>query len=240
VSLPSPTVVAAQIGHPQSESSKTKISIANKGKQPWNKGVQHSDETRAKIAATSARNARVKIEAKAAAMGMSLAEWDANLEEKRLERKNKPRPLSEETRAKISVALKARWNNPEFKEKMSNKVRANFGNNTGRTRSHTPETRKRISEALKNKWANDPEYRQRVVTTGISAETRGKISASLRERWREPTFRALMADRNRGEMSDEHRLKISDAIKVGSCLGCVWGGEKTYFSRVCGPPVSYS
>jgi len=205
---------AAQKGHPQSEASKNKISIANKGKEPWNKGVKHSDETRAKIAAASTRNARVKLEAKAAAMGMSLAEWDANLEEKRLEREKRPRIISEETRAKISMALKARWSDPEYKKEMKNKLSANLRNNTGQVRTHSPDTRKRISEALKKKWAEDPDYRQRVATTSISAETRGKISATLRERWRDPTFRALMTERARGEMSEEHRQKISDAIKL--------------------------
>ena len=218
VSAPSATVVAAQ-GHPQSDESRSKISVANKGKTPWNKGGKHSPETRAKIAATSARNARKKLEAKAAAMGMTLDEWNASIEEERQKRKSEPRTVSDETRAKISLALKARWNNPEYREANKNKVRANL-NNTGGVRSHSPETRKRISESLKKKWAEDPEYREKVINTAISVETRKKISASLRERWRDPEFRATMTERVRGNMPDEHRRKISEAIKVRKVVEC--------------------
>lgn len=213
------TVVAAQ-GHPQSEASRSKISVANKGKTPWNKGGKHSAETRAKIAATSARNARKKLEAKAAAMGMTLDEWNASEEEKKQKKKSEPRTVSEETRAKISSALKARWNNPEYREANKNKVRANL-NNTGGVSTHSPETRKRISESLKKKWAEDPEYRQKVMNTAISEETREKISASLRERWRDPEFRASMTERVRGDMPDEHRRKISEAIKVRIFVLCL-------------------
>lgn len=52
-------------GRPHTASSKAKISAANKGKVPWNKGGSHSEETRRKIAEGARRNALKRKEATA-------------------------------------------------------------------------------------------------------------------------------------------------------------------------------
>lgn len=36
-------------GRPHTPESRAKISAANKGKEPWNKGRRHSEETKARI-----------------------------------------------------------------------------------------------------------------------------------------------------------------------------------------------
>jgi hypothetical protein len=43
------TMTPTQQGRPHTPESRAKISAANKGKTPWNKGVGHSEETKARI-----------------------------------------------------------------------------------------------------------------------------------------------------------------------------------------------
>lgn len=52
-------IFTAAGGRPHTTRSRARISKANKGKEPWNKGVQHSEETRRKIA-EGARNAALR------------------------------------------------------------------------------------------------------------------------------------------------------------------------------------
>ena len=49
----------------------------------------------------------------------------------------------------------ARWQSPEYREKMKTKMR-------GSPSPHTEETKRKISETLKRKWREDSEYRARV------------------------------------------------------------------------------
>lgn len=58
-------ILTAAGGRPHTASSKAKISMANKGKVPWNKGGSHSEETRRKIAEGARRNALKRKEATA-------------------------------------------------------------------------------------------------------------------------------------------------------------------------------
>jgi NUMOD3 motif len=51
----SPRPVSFRIGQPHTTESRQKISAANKGKVPWNKGRKHSPETRRKIAEATRR-----------------------------------------------------------------------------------------------------------------------------------------------------------------------------------------
>ena len=42
-------VAVQRAGHPHTPESRAKISAANKGKMPWNKGREHTEETRRRI-----------------------------------------------------------------------------------------------------------------------------------------------------------------------------------------------
>lgn len=42
-------MVITHQGRPHTAESRAKISAANKGKTPWNKGLGHSEETKARI-----------------------------------------------------------------------------------------------------------------------------------------------------------------------------------------------
>ena len=52
-------------GRPHTATSRARISAANKGKEPWNKGGRHSEETRRKIAEGARNAARKRKEATA-------------------------------------------------------------------------------------------------------------------------------------------------------------------------------
>ena len=52
-------------GRPHTATSRARISAANKGKEPWNKGGRHSEETRLKIAEGARNAARKRREATA-------------------------------------------------------------------------------------------------------------------------------------------------------------------------------
>lgn len=200
------------LGTPHTEESKAKISAANKGNVPWNKGKRHSEETRQKIAATlKARAAKAKA-AKHALMLTELnitnEEWTAQeVQKKKMPRNN---TLSEGVRKKISDALKMKWENPEYRAHMR-KIQKEKP-----TRVHSDETRMKISQTLKKKWAANETYRS-IVTERAgtqSSETRAKISATLRARWEDESFREKMANITRSPRTKEHRQHISDAVKA--------------------------
>ncbi|KAJ1430814.1 hypothetical protein B484DRAFT_418689 [Ochromonadaceae sp. CCMP2298] len=192
------------LGRPHTESSKAKISAANKGKTPWNVGRQHSAETRAKISEKTRLAALRKKGDKAAALGFSLAEFEALQQTGRdVVRKEKLKGgLTEEGRRRISDAMKLRWNAPGFKE--------TYANSTRGTRSHSLETKQRISEAIKLKW-QDNEYRD-IDRRAPTAEVRARISATLKARWEEPEFREKMMSQS-FERTPEWRSLMSEKIR---------------------------
>eukprot|EP00617_Octactis_speculum_P012170 CAMPEP_0185778140 /NCGR_PEP_ID=MMETSP1174-20130828/91638_1 /TAXON_ID=35687 /ORGANISM="Dictyocha speculum, Strain CCMP1381" /LENGTH=400 /DNA_ID=CAMNT_0028466751 /DNA_START=250 /DNA_END=1452 /DNA_ORIENTATION=- len=200
------------LGTPHTEESKAKISAANKGNVPWNKGKSHSEETRRKIAATLKAKAAKAKAAKHAVMLTELnitnEEWTVQEEEKKKMPRNNT--LSEGVRKKISDALKLKWENPEYRAHMR-KIQKEKP-----TRMHSDETRMKISQTLKKKWETNETYRS-IVTERAgtqSSETRAKISATLRARWEDESFREKMANISRSPRTKEHRQHISDAVKA--------------------------
>merc|ERR1712176_1310700 len=141
--VPKPT---ANGGYSHTKSSRAKISAANKGKTPWNKGKPRSPEVKARIAAgVRAKNRQVFLE-KLEAMGLTEEEFE---ERKKEERRIKDadrrarrtvnggyRP-TEETKKKISRILKEKHAKGEVKTRSKTdpkKVRKGF--------THSEETRK--------------------------------------------------------------------------------------------------
>lgn len=214
-------------GYSHTSMSKAKISAANKGKTPWNKGKARSEEERAKIASGVRAKNRVRFLEKLTGMGLTEEEYEANKKEerrikdaeRRLRRTEKGgyRP-TEETKQKISKILKEKYANGEVKPRTidPDKVRRGF--------KHTEETRAKISEALRKRWAEDPEYRatmtEKVANANSDITVRQKISESLRKKWQEPEFRAEMMEKMSNRKSktglahdQSHREKISAAMK---------------------------
>jgi len=220
--VPSPT---ANGGYTHTKTSRAKISAANKGKTPWNKGQARSPEVRARIAEGVRRRNREKFLAKLAEEGITEEEHD---ERKRAARRKKDAERrarktakggytpTEETKKKISKILKEKYANGEVKRKPRDPstVRRGF--------KHTEETKQKIRESLRRKWAEDVEYREymtnKTVASGnIGDSVRKRISETLKKKWEDPEFRANMMakfkTRKRTVKDDSHRKKISEAMK---------------------------
>lgn len=214
-------------GYSHTSASKAKISAANKGKVPWNKGKGRSEEVKARIAAGVRKRNREKFLRNLQDMGITEEEYNAKQAQEKAKKKAETearrtekggyRP-TEETKKKISQVLKSKWANGEVKKRVidPSKVRRGF--------KHSEETRAKISASLKERWANDEDYRTHMMNKTNSANTRDevrqRISDSLKKKWEDPVFRANMtakiASRKRpaGSHGQSHREKISAAMKA--------------------------
>ena len=220
--VPLPTVNG---GYSHTVASRAKISAANKGKTPWNKGRQRTDAERARIAAGVRKRNRERFLLQLQTMGLTEQEYEQHRKEQRRLRDAEKRQRrtekggyrpTEETKQKISRKLKEKYARGEVKTREVNaaSVRRGF--------THSEETRKKISESLRKRWANDHEYRARMKekTSQINADesVRKRISESLRKKWQDPEFREEMIQkmsrkRRKTNVNQEHRQKISQAMK---------------------------
>ena len=150
--IPRPTEAG---GYSHTSASKAKISAANKGKTPWNKGKARSEEVKQRIAEGVRRKNRERFLLKLQEMGITEEEYEAKKKEERrikdAERRARKtenggyRP-TEETKAKISKILKEKFANGEIKKReYKGPFRKGF--------THSEETRAKISQTLKKKWA---------------------------------------------------------------------------------------
>lgn len=224
--VPQPT---ANGGFSHTARSRAKISAANRGRTPWNKGKARPEEVRARIAAGVRARNRERFLEKLVSLGLTEDEYDAQKGEARRRRdadrrarrtaKGGYRP-TDETRAKISAVLKQKHARGEIRRAAvhPSKVRRGF--------THSEETRKKISDSLKRRWATDQDYREHIMRAqsmaNSSPEMRGKISRTLKERWQDPEFRETMLQKMgpRRDGTDataadgkSHREKISEAMK---------------------------
>jgi hypothetical protein len=150
--IPRPTEAG---GYTHTSASKAKISAANKGKTPWNKGKTRSEEVKQRIAEGVRRKNRERFLLKLQEMGITEEEYEAKKKEERrikdAERRarrteNGGYKPTEETKAKISKVLKEKFAKGEIKKReYSGPFRKGF--------THSEETRAKISESLKKKWA---------------------------------------------------------------------------------------
>ena len=212
-------------GFSHTTDSRAKISAANKGKTPWNKGRQRTPEERARISeGVRARN-RAQLLERLAAMNITEEEYLAEKKEKKrlaeVERRKRRTEKggyipSAETKAKISRILKEKYANGEIKR---NITRVNKGMTN---RTHSAETRSRISASLKERW-KDSTYRDnmknKVTRNNSNEEVRKRISETLKKKWQDPEFRqymlGTMTNRTNAvtKHSRSHRQKISDTMK---------------------------
>lgn len=149
--VPRPTSAG---GFTHTEASRAKISAANKGKTPWNKGKARSDEVRARIAQGVRRKNRERFLQKIADLGVTEEEYKEQKKEERRQKDAERRARrtanggyrpTEETKAKISSVLKEKYSKGEIKRRKPSTVRKGF--------KHSKETKAKISESLKKKWA---------------------------------------------------------------------------------------
>jgi hypothetical protein len=222
--VPQPT---ANGGYSHTKSSRAKISAANKGKTPWNKGKPRSPEVKARIAAGVRAKNRLVFLKKLEDMGLTEEQHEAKKNEARrikeadqLARKTANggyRP-TEETKKKISRILKEKHANGEVKRRSKTdptKVRKGF--------THSEETRKKISQSLRKRWQDDEGFQEKMKLSMNSRESsRKRISESLKKKWQDPEFRRDMMEKmskrksgkNAMSYDKEHRRKISESMKL--------------------------
>ncbi|GMH49449.1 hypothetical protein TrRE_jg11825 [Triparma retinervis] len=230
-------------GRSHSLESRQKISAANRGKVPWNKGRPQTEETKAKIRQGVLRRLEEKERLN------PKPPPDPNAPKKQRTRKRGD-PLPYEIRARISETMKKKWANATYVEErkrarevlyeaaVKNATLADGSVDYSKVnvigmagRKHSKETRDKISQTLKARWETEDGFRDRMVTMmrmargneegAVPEETRKKISEKLKKRWREEEgFREKMMvgiKARAGASSpraEEHRKKISDAIRA--------------------------
>jgi len=220
-------------GYLHTPESKEKISFANKGRVPWNKGLNRTEQEKARIALGVRETNRLRLAAEASSKNMTL---DKYLEQKEAVRKqlikdkesrkteNGGYTLTQETRDKISQALKEKWKKGEVKKR----DKSTYHRATNTTKQpHTDETKQKISASLRIKWSEDEQYRQHMVERAQYAgeETssqviRQRISQTLKDKWKDPDFRQKMMEQMKHRKSQigkttpsEHKQKISQTMK---------------------------
>ena len=183
-----------QLGRRHSDVSREKSASANRGRVPWNAGKRHSEATRRAIAAGTRAAAARRREAEEARRDKALE----------LLRQHDPVRHAEEAAAEIlSRERRAR-------RRLTAALQAEgLASSAARDAPPRPPAAPRPSQ-------NPP----RLVVAGFpfgranfsfSAESRAKISASLRKRWQDPEYRAR---RQRGASpSPETRALLSEAMR---------------------------
>jgi len=150
--IPMPTEAG---GFSHTSASRAKISAANKGKIPWNKGKTRSEEVKKRIAEGVKRKNREKFLQKLDDLGVTEEEYEHQKKEERKEKDAERRARrtenggyrpTEETKEKISKILKEKHAKGEIKKrKYEGPFRKGF--------THSEETKEKIRESLRRKWA---------------------------------------------------------------------------------------
>jgi len=216
-------------GFSHTNASRAKISAANKGKTPWNKGKARSEETRARIAAGVRAKNREKYLQKLKDLNVTEEEYE---EQKKAIRKKKDKEQrarktdkggyrpTDETKKKISNILKKKWADGTMKKRTIDKTKVRRGF------THSEETRKKISESLRKRWSEDTSYRdemtEKTTKANTKEETRKRISETLKAKWRDPEFRSKMMEKIQTRKpstsnlirGESYREKISAAMKA--------------------------
>jgi len=219
-------------GYTHTNTSRSKISSANKGKVPWNRGRKRSKKDKERISTGVRAQNRAKFLAKLAEMNMTETQYldqKRKKEERKLEEKNQRRTenggykLSEETRNKISVALREKWKSGTVKPRCDrkNSTSTSVFDRTGVR--HTEETKEKIRNTLRMKWSTNTTFREKMMGNGNPSSnmtSRERISNTLKEKWQDPEFRAYMLKSMEGRYNNQgtvasasHREKISNAMR---------------------------
>jgi hypothetical protein len=206
VLVPAAAQTGSPPGRPHTPESRAKISAANKGKRPWNKGVGHSDETKARIRERTKQAMEARKRAKLAAMGLTLEEFEARkaaeaaAEKARRQEVKRNVTQSPDYKARLSQRMRERWQDPAYREKALKHLSLSRA-------LQTNETRAKISASMKKVWEEDRLPRNRTV----GEETRKKISAKLKQVYADPVYRSRLSGTRR--RNPEHNLKIAEAIR---------------------------
>jgi hypothetical protein len=139
-----------------SDETRTKLSLANKGKIAWNKGIPNTKEQKDKISAALTGKkrspeviARIANSQKGRPGGKSmLGKKHSSKSIEKMSVAKKGKKLSEEHKMKISIANKGRTLSSEQKEKISQRM---MGNRRMVGKHHSKETREKISRRARER-----------------------------------------------------------------------------------------
>lgn len=197
------------------------ISLANKGRIPWNKDGTHSEESRKKMSESGKKRAPISEETRAKLSARTVWNRGIPMSAETKEKLsiinrgqvswNKGNTTPEEVRKKISDSLKGNepWNknkswSEEIKEKISSACRG---------RKVTDETKAKISSANKGKTLSQEakEHLSRVNTgKKHSQETKDKLSAYMKGA-KSPMEGKKHSEETRAKMSASHKLRCQKA-----------------------------
>lgn len=90
---------------------------------------------------------------------MTLSEY-TEMKQRQPSTSEHPPEVSEETRLKISMRLKERWKDPQYRERRKSCMPNRLGV------AHTEATKARIAAAVKERW-KDPAYREKVKGVSV-------------------------------------------------------------------------
>lgn len=216
--------VRFRVGMPHTSETRRKISAANKGKVPWNKGRKHSEETKRKIA-------------EATRLAMNHPDTRTRLKQVATGRKHTPA-----TRRKIASACirsRAVRDTPQSDSESEGGERPIiFGNRMHRTKKEAhvpfewaPDTIATINERIHTRasatdfsmpGSKGLKSNSERVRRPMSAETRAKLSARIKELWADPDYRERVSvgvkrglegkGSRRSPLSDKHRENIRQSL----------------------------
>ena len=137
-----------------SAQTREKLSIAQKGRTPWNKGMPRSEETKRKISETKkGKSLSEEHRQKISEVQKGTRTGENNpMYGKPAWNKDKPHPA--ETRRKISEAKKGKSLSEEHRRKLNGRTPWNKGRKVGNDwlgRKHTEESKRKMSEAKKGR-----------------------------------------------------------------------------------------
>lgn len=132
----------------------------------------------------------------------------------------------EETKKKLSEAMKKRWEDPEYQNHISESMKRNWSDPNHKASvsqlikdaKNTPEEKAKMSERSKANWEN-PEYREKFITAF-------KVSASTEE-YKEKRKKSLLKRKEDKETWAEYQKKISEHSKQLHASGIMKKTEET-------------
>lgn len=167
--------------------------MAKIGNIPWNKGLTKKIDARVKKNSEARKGQKRSEETKRKMRGKRISISGEN-------NPNYGKPLSEETRRKLSIAMKGRKLSEETKERMSESRRG--GNNGFYGKQHTDENKRKRSIAMSGtkhpfygkSRSEETKEKMREANRGQirSEETKKRISKAMKFCWQDPEFQKIM------------------------------------------------